>query len=453
MMTRRGRTRESGPRARRARHRARTIVLLAVLAVAVRPLPVLGHFMLSSNIRVIHVEHVEQGLRVYLRLPMPLIVADLVGPARADGTTEPAPYTVNRMENGQLAHYLDGEAVRRDPTGLGQLAAQRHALVADDRLLEGRVESVRAVPAFKQARFATLAEARTALQGPPYAEGVGSTYAGETVVDVQLFYPTLEPVARYYAFGARVSPALTGVESLANVLFDHRTAEPRIFRALGPLATPVVVNRTAAAGDGAQGRSAWWIESLSFTWQGVRHILGGPDHVLFVLCLTIGAAGLSDLLVRVTGFTIGHTITLIAGFLGFAPAAPWFIPAIETAIALSIIYAGAVALLRRTGGGGDTFVVTAAIGLLHGFGFSFVLRNILQVGAPHLWARLLAFNLGVEIGQVGLVLAIWPLLRLTERLAPRYAPYGRIVVVAPCVAVAAVWTLDRLRGLWERMTL
>jgi hypothetical protein len=97
--------------------------------------------------------------------------------------------------------------------------------------------------------------------------------------------------------------------------------------------------------------------------------------------------------------------------------------------------------------------LTSAIGLLHGFGFSFVLRHILQADAPHLWARLLSFNLGVEIGQVALILAIWPLLRGFERYAPRYVPYGRAAVVAPAIAVAAVWTVERIRVLWERVTL
>jgi hypothetical protein len=442
----------SGSRGPRCRAPSPAVILIVIVVLTIRPAPVVAHFMLSSNIRVIHVEPLERGLRVYLRLPMPLIVADLVGPGRADGTAEPAPYTVNRIENGQLAHYLDVEAFRRDPIGLGRLAARRHALVADDRLLESRVEAVRAYPAFKQARFSNLAEARAALQGPAYADGLGTIYAGETVVDVQLLYPIRQPVTRYYAFGARVSPALAGAESLANVLFDHRGAEPRIFRALGPLATPFVVSRTAgAAAAASSGPSGWWKESIAFVWQGIVHILGGPDHLLFVLCLTIGARGLQDLLMRITGFTLGHTVTLVAGFLGFAPAVPWFVPAIETAIALSIIYAGAVALGRRTGS--DTFVVTAAIGLLHGFGFSFVLTNILQADAPNLWARLLSFNLGVEIGQVVLILAIWPVLRFLERSAPRYAPYGRAAVVAPAIAVAAVWSVERIRVLWERVAL
>src|SRR5437870_4051700 len=425
-------------------------LIAASVAVAIPAQPAHAHFMLTSNIRVIHVEHGDDGLRLYVRLPMPLVVADLTGPPQADGTPMPAPYTLDRVEDGQLTHYLDIRALRHDPAGLGQLVVERHALVADGRLLRGRVEAVRAYPTLEQPRFTNLDEARAALQGPPFESRVAAVYAGETVVDVQAFYPTLRPVGNYYVFGAKTTPALKGVESLANVLFDHRDGKPHLVRALGTLEQPLVVNYTAAAKAPAGPQP--WIEAVyTFVWQGILHILGGPDHVLFVLCLTIGAFGLPNLLARVTGFTLGHTITLIAGFFGVAPTALWFVPAIEAAIALSIIYAGTVALLRRAGGG--TFVVTAGIGLLHGFGFSFVLQRVLQVDAPNLWTRLLSFNLGVEIGQVALILAVWPLLRLLERHAPRYVPLGRAAVVAPSVAVAGIWAVERIRLVLERVML
>ncbi len=428
------------------------VVFAAAIALAVTAATAGAHFMLTSNIRVIHVEHSEEGLRFYLRLPMPLIVADVAGPAQPDGTATPAPYTRDRVENGQLMHYLDVEALRRDPTGLGTLVVERHALVADGRLVPGRVEAVRAYPALEQSRFTSLDEAKAALRGAPWESRLDTVYAGETVVDVQVFYPTTAPVTSYYAFGARTMPTLEGAASLANMLLDYRDGKPRILRAIGTLETPFVVSRATGAGAAGATASGRWIEAVSaFVWQGILHILTGADHVLFVLCLTIGAPGLATLLTRVTGFTLGHTVTLIAGFFGFVPAAPWFIPAIEATIAGSIIYAGGMTLRRRAGG--DMLVVTAAIGLLHGFGFSFVLQKFLQVDSPNLWTRLLSFNLGVEIGQVALILAVWALFRLMERRAPRYVPYGRAAVVAPSIAVAGVWTIERLRLVWERVTL
>jgi hypothetical protein len=422
-------------------------VALFMMIVTISAAP--GHFMLSSNIRVIHIEHVDHGLRVYMRLPMPIAVADLVGARRADGTTEAAPYTTNQIEGGQLMHYLDVAALRHDPLGLGDIIAGRHALVADGRLINPRVEAVRVYPAIEQTRFTTLEEARLSLEGPAYLSQVKTIYAGETVVDVRLFYAAGSPV-RAYAFGARVTPALPGLENLANLLVDHAADASRAFRSVGSLEHPIVVgDATLALTPPTAGLRSWAKAIRTFLWQGIMHILNGTDHVLFVLCMTIGALGLGNLLWRVTGFTLGHTVTLTTGFFGLAPAVPWFIPLIETAIAVSIVYAGSLALLRRVGGA--SFFVTATIGLLHGFGFSFVLHRILQVDAPALWPSLLSFNLGVEIGQLGIILLIWPALQLAERRVPHYAAYGRVAIVLPAIAIAVSWTVERFDSVWQRV--
>ena len=113
-------------------------------------------------------------------------------------------------------------------------------------------------------------------------------------------------------------------------------------------------------------------------------------------------------------------MTLTLGYFGFVPKAEWFIPAVETGIALSIIYAAVVALVQLnnksqlTGSGG--IVVTIAIGLLHGLGFSFVLREILGLQTANIWASLLSFNIGVEVGQLCIVLVLWPILFLLAKV-------------------------------------
>jgi amino acid transporter len=128
------------------------------------------------------------------------------------------------------------------------------------------------------------------------------------------------------------------------------------------------------------------------------------------------------------------------------PSGNWFVPAVEMGIALSIIYAAVFAVSQR---GRDSrsettmFLITTTIGLLHGLGFSFVLHEILQVDSPNIWQSLLAFNLGVEIGQVLIILAAWPLFRLIARWNDRAWAVGRWGVAVPCVAVAAVWTAQR----------
>ncbi len=147
-----------------------------------------------------------------------------------------------------------------------------------------------------------------------------------------------------------------------------------------------------------------WIQAfLRFVRLGILHILGGIDHLLFVLCLVVPYRRFGGLVPVVTAFTVAHSITLIASALGLAPSALWFPPLIETLIALSIVY---MAFENIVGARlGRRWILAFAFGLVHGFGFSFVLRESLQFAGAHVISSLLAFNVGVEIGQV-LVLAV-----------------------------------------------
>jgi len=152
----------------------------------------------------------------------------------------------------------------------------------------------------------------------------------------------------------------------------------------------------------------------------------------------------------VTGFTIGHSITLSLGFFGFVPSAAWFVPAVETGIALSIIYVAIVAVIPDFKAGfqqarseRSVVVITGLIGLLHGLGFSFVLQNILQVTSPNIWQSLVAFNLGVEIGQVLIVIFAGLAFYLIGLLGSRVAKINRYIVAGLCIAISLYWVIER----------
>ncbi len=147
----------------------------------------------------------------------------------------------------------------------------------------------------------------------------------------------------------------------------------------------------------------WHQAALRFVQSGFIHILEGLDHLLFLLCLVIPFRRFGPLVAIVTAFTVAHSITLIATALGYGPDALWFPPLIETLIAVSILYMAienvlGTRLQRR-------WILALAFGLVHGFGFAFSLQQLLQFAGSHLVTSLLAFNVGVELGQV-LVLAI-----------------------------------------------
>jgi hypothetical protein len=159
----------------------------------------------------------------------------------------------------------------------------------------------------------------------------------------------------------------------------------------------------------------WHQAALRFVYSGFLHILDGIDHLLFLLCPVIPFRRFGALLPIVTAFTVAHSITLIASAYGLAPGGLWFPPFVETLIAASILY---MALENVVGANvRRRWIITFVFGLVHGFGFSFALRESLQFAGGYLLTSLLSFNVGVELGQI-LVLALCvPVLEVLFRYA------------------------------------
>ena len=160
----------------------------------------------------------------------------------------------------------------------------------------------------------------------------------------------------------------------------------------------------------------WRQAALRFVQSGFFHILDGTDHLLFLFCLVIPFRRFRALIPVVTAFTVAHSITLIASAYNLGPDALWFPPLIEMLIAVSIVY---MALENIVGGSTveRRWMIAFGFGLVHGFGFSFALRETLQFAGSHLLTSLLSFNLGVELGQL-LVLALFiPALEILFRFA------------------------------------
>ena len=184
----------------------------------------------------------------------------------------------------------------------------------------------------------------------------------------------------------------------------------------------------------------WHQAFYLFAREGFFHILDGTDHLLFLLCLVIPFRKLRGLAIVVTAFTIAHSVTLIASAYGMAPDGLWFPPLIETLIAISIVYMAfenivGAQLQRR-------WIITFGFGLIHGFGFSFLLRERLQFAGDHLVSSLLAFNVGVELGQLCVLIIAVPLLSLVFRfvVAERI---GTILMSALVAHTAWHWATER----------
>jgi HupE/UreJ protein len=179
----------------------------------------------------------------------------------------------------------------------------------------------------------------------------------------------------------------------------------------------------------------------TFTASGIHHIAIGPDHILFIVGLLLLGGSVRRLLLIISAFTLGHSVTLsLAALRIVTPPAH----VIEPAIALSIVYVGADNLLVGASGRDARAWVALFFGLVHGFGFASVLR---ETGLPPraLGLSLFSFNLGVEIGQAIIVLIVASVLGV---IRARHPAATRAIVLAGSLVVIAAGTYWFIERVW-----
>jgi hydrogenase/urease accessory protein HupE len=181
---------------------------------------------------------------------------------------------------------------------------------------------------------------------------------------------------------------------------------------------------------------------------GIEHILGGFDHLLFVLGLLLIVRSTILLIKTITSFTLAHSVTLAMATLGFVhvPQAP-----VEAVIALSIIFLATELAKQHRGETGLTtrapWLVALCFGLLHGFGFAGALT---EVGLPQsdIPLALLFFNVGVEVGQLmfvsGVLVATWMIKKMKFRW-PVWVEHGPAYAIG---SLAAFWFIQRTVSFW-----
>ena len=349
----------------------------ALVALVALPLSAIAHDMPSDAVVQMFVKASGNRLQVILRLPLSsLLNLDL--PKR--GT-----------------QYLDLDRIERPLYDAGAaVASVMEVYQGDLKLDKPHLVDVRiALPSDKS--FATYGEALSHVTGPRLSENTD-------VVWDQGFFDAL------FEYGIQAN----------NAEFSIRPH----FESLAPRVT--IILRYLAAGavhafeldgnpDLVHLDPRWHQAALTFVRAGILHILSGTDHLLFLFCLLVPIRRLGALVPIISAFTIAHSITLIASAYQLAPQASWFPQAIEALIALSIVYMALENILLATVR--HRWLIAFGFGLVHGFGFSFALRNTLQFAGGHLLVSLLSFNAGVEIGQLAVLAVVIPVLNVIFRVA------------------------------------
>ena len=291
----------------------------------------------------------------------------------------------------------------------------------DAKLPRPRIADMR-VSLASDRSFASYASALAHMHGPRVSNDV-DLYWSQQLLDVALEYSIISEQSKF-----TIHPRLArlGLQVVTVLRFLPPGGAERAFELHGdPGLVPL--------------DPSWYQAVLRFVESGVRHILDGTDHLLFIACLVIPFRRLKPVLIIVTAFTVAHSITLIASAFGFGPDGLWFPPLVETLIAASIVYMAIENIfgttLRRR------WITAFVFGLVHGFGFAFALRETLQFAGSHLVSSLLAFNVGIELGQVAVLLVLVPLLNFVFRFVP--VRLGTIVLSVLVAHTAWHWMIER----------
>ena len=402
------------------------LAALLVLAAAARPT---AHDIPNDVTVQAFVKPEGQRLRVIVRVPL-AAMRDMDYPKPRD-----------RSNNADLLDLERADQSLRDAATLW--LSDFLDLYENDRPLgAARVASVRAALQSDRS-FATYDEALAHVTGPPLPAST-EFFWSQGLLDVLFEYPIASDSSK---FSIRPRLARLGIRTLTILRFLPPGGEVRAFEFYGD---PGLVRLDPS----------WRQASAQFLRLGFFHILDGIDHLLFLACLVIPFRRFGPLTAVVTAFTVAHSITLIASAFNLAPDALWFPPLIDTLIAISILYmalenvvfAGwgtpgpdsssdegglsARALRRR-------WLVTFAFGLVHGFGFSFALRESLQYAGTHLLSSLVSFNVGVELGQLVVLVLLIPALNVAFRyLVPEQM--GTILLSAIVAHTSWHWMIQRL---------
>lgn len=380
-----------------------TAALVAGLTLAV-PSSVSAHEIPADVTVLAFIKPEGQRLRLLVRVPL-ASMRDIDFPLRGPGYLDLALTDALLRDAARLwiADYVElHEGGRR---------------LGDEEVVAARVS----LPSDRS--FSRWEDALAHVRGPPLAAGTDLVLE-QALLDVLIEVPIVSDRSRF-----SIAPALAhlGLRTSTVLRFLPPGGHERVLQYPGNPGLVLLDPR-------------WHQSAKRFTWLGFLHILDGIDHLLFVLCLVIPFRRFVSLIPVITSFTVAHSITLIASAFGLAPGALWFPPLIEMLIALSIVYMAfenivGAKLQRR-------WMVAFGFGLVHGFGFSFFLRDSLQFAGSHLWTSLLSFNVGVELGQLLVLLLAIPVLELLFRhvVAERV---GTILLSALIAHTAWHWMTER----------
>lgn len=414
----------------------------------------LAHFVLDAKTRIMHLIPAEQlsdnlstvtsvadgnkhGVYLALRVPAPLIYAKALAARKQPNQRVDASFLHEELVDGGVPYYrLAVTMIRQRQAAFAQFVQDGY-----DIRLNGQPTTVKTIAvSVHDNRYRPHFNALDGVIESFTQNTVkGDYYVGESVVDILLLLTEADNNDEVSIVSTLPKITLPSHVKLLNIAYDHRQHPFLTFQQFGQLRQPMILT--------GKRKTSF----INYIEQGVEHILIGLDHVIFVLCLVLASGFSRKILWSVTGFTVGHSLTFALGAFGLYPHTSWFIPLIELVIAVSIIFA-AILIFRQqlSASGFRLFMLTALIGLLHGYGFAFVFTEL--VGDIHSQIiALLGFNIGVEIGQLMIVSGVLLLLYLLSEISKRLTIITNYTVACVAILVAGWWVIERSQYLIDSL--
>jgi hypothetical protein len=387
--------------------RALTILVIFAVSSSLFPLPVWAHDVPLHTVVTAFVKMEPHEAHLVIRVPLDLL------------------HSAQFPMNGSVYDLkASGPAIELALRGVIQGMVIRENGV---RLVPSRATARLDLPSDRSFEEYGLAATHVAEPSEPGT----AIYFDQGYLDAHLIYPVSSPNS-IFTIQTLLTPDLRDLLKLT-VRYQPLDGSSRAFMITG--------------NDGEVPLNPTWTQaSRGFVALGVQHILSGIDHLLFLLCLIIPFRRIRGLIPVITAFTLGHSVTLLGSAFNLAPGGVWFPPFVETAIAASILY---MALENIVGANlHRRWIIAGLFGLVHGFGFSYALKDQLQFAGSHLLVSLFSFNVGIELGQLAVLCVVVPALAFLFRGALA----GRMGIVLSSAIIAHIawhWMIDRGEVLWK----
>ncbi|WP_372598753.1 HupE/UreJ family protein [Amphritea sp.] len=374
--------------------------------------------------RIIHLYEEDQDTVILMRMPLPLVLLD--DSWKGIDSKQDIPFTQRVSTADSVEYLLSHDAIRENLAGLRSLISSGYRISKNGQNQDYRVEAINIFNSDSRKPFSSLDTARSNFNGD-VSISADSRSLFDAGLDIRLRLPDTSLINDEITISSILGDKFNAINRLANIINLYRDGEKTSETTVG------ILDYSSTRQPSLATRLINGFNS------GFSHILIGTDHILFILLLFFSATGFIRLLSLATAFTLGHSFSLLFGN-NLAMSSPAFTPGIELLIALTISVTALLLLFRKAQHIGTTPILI--IGVIHGFGFSFVFNELAQEGSQTRLSNLFAFNVGIEAGQ----LFIYSLAFLITVLIKKQLTFAKPMhyyVSLFALAISAYWVVTR----------